>query len=220
MPTNKIVLEKTRAFVEEKLKGEGSGHDWWHIIRVVNNAKAIAQQEGGDAFVIELAALLHDIADWKFHDGDSTVGPRVTREWLQKLKVESVVIERVAYIVEHISFKGGKNPHRMQTLEGKIVQDADRLDAIGAIGVARAFAFGGAAGREIYNPSVPPKQYDSFESFKNAVTTNHTVNHFYEKLLLLKDKMNTATGRQKAQERHAFMEKYLQQFYAEWEGKL
>ena len=219
MANSKKVLEKTEAFAREKLAGDGSGHDWWHVVRVVNNAKAIAQKEGGDLFVVELGALLHDIADWKFHDGDTTVGPKVTREWLASLDVDSAIIEQVAYIVAHISFRGGTNKHIMKTLEGKIVQDADRLDAVGAIGIARAFAFGGAANREMYNPEVSPKDYNSFASFRNAITDNTTINHFYEKLLLLKDKMNTKTGKELATERHEFMEQYLERFYAEWEGK-
>ncbi len=213
-----IVLEKTRAFVRVKMEGEGSGHDWWHIVRVVKNAKAIAAKEGGDLLVIELAALLHDIADWKFNNGDSTIGAKVSREHLSKLKVPADVTQQVADIVEHISYKGGTNPYIMKSLEGKIVQDADRLDALGAIGIGRAFAFGGAAGREMYNPEVSPQEYSSFESFKGSITANHTINHFYEKLLLLKDKMNTKTAKKMAQNRHKFMEQYLEQFYAEWDG--
>ncbi len=219
MATNRSVLDKTQDFVKEKLEGEGSGHDWWHIVRVVNNAKAIAKKEGGDLFVIELAALLHDIADWKFNNGDSSIGAEVTREWLSKFKVEHSKVEEVAYIVEFISFKGGTNVHAMRTLEGKVVQDADRLDAIGAIGIARAFAFGGSAGRSMYNPEISPMEYKSFESFHSSITDNTTINHFYEKLLLLKERMNTKTGKKMAENRHEFMENYLEQFYTEWEGK-
>lgn len=219
MKDHKAVLDKTRAFAQRKLLGEGSGHDWWHVVRVTNTALAIAKKEGGDRFVVELGALLHDIADWKFHDGDITVGPRMTREWLESLGVADEVIGQVVYIVEHVSFRGGTNKHRMQSLEGKIVQDADRLDAMGAIGIARVFAFGGAARREIYNPEVAPKSYDSFETFRSSIKDNTSINHFYEKLLLLKDRVNTKTGKALAKERHDFMEQYLKQFYAEWEGK-
>lgn len=219
MVSSKKVLEETREYVRAKMEGEGSGHDWWHIVRVVENAKTIAAKEGGDLFIVELAALLHDIADWKFNSGDSTVGARVSREWLSKLSVDEEIIEQVAYIVEHISFKGGTNKHKMKTLEGKIVQDADRLDALGAIGIARVFAFGGAHGRQIYVPGMKPRQYDSVEAVQKALHDNHGINHFYEKLLQLKDKMNTKTGKQMAENRHKFMENYLEQFYAEWEGK-
>lgn len=219
MVTNDLILDKTRKFVRQKMEGEGTGHDWWHIVRVVNNALSIAKKEGGDLVVIELAALFHDIADWKFNDGDTAIGAKMAREWLHEAGADNTVIEQVAYIVEHISFKGGTNIHAMKTLEGKIVQDADRLDAIGAIGIARTFAFGGARGQSIYDPDVKPKEYDSFKSFKKALNDNHTINHFYEKLLLLKDKTNTRTGQQLAKQRHEFMEKYLQQFYAEWEGE-
>jgi uncharacterized protein len=220
MAKNDLILDKTRKFVREQMEGEGTGHDWWHIVRVVNSALHIAEKEGGDLLVIELAALLHDIADWKFNDGDTTVGARVAREWLQKVGARDAVIEEVAYIVEHVSFKGGTNMHVMKTTEGKIVQDADRLDAMGAIGISRAFAFGGAFGRTLYNPDVKPNEYDSFKTFKNTASDNHTINHFYEKLLLLKDRMNTKTGRQLAKQRHEFMENYLKQFYAEWEGSI
>lgn len=213
------VLQKTQEFVKGKLAGEGSGHDWWHVVRVVNNAKAIAKVEHGDLFIIELGALLHDIADWKFHDGDTTVGPKIAREWLSDLEVDKAVIEKVVEIVEHISYRGGTNRHVMQTLEGKIVQDADRLDALGAIGIARTFAFGGYAGREFYNPDKAPRDYKDFKDFQSSIKENTTINHFYEKLLLVKDKMNTKTGRAMAEHRHEFMEHFLEEFYAEWDGK-
>lgn len=218
MTTSKDVLDKTQQFVKQRMEGEGSGHDWWHIVRVVNTAKTIAVKEGGDLFVIELAALLHDIADWKFHGGDTTVGSQVTREWLLTLDTSNNVIDQVAYIVKYISFKGGSNTHKMKTIEGKVVQDADRLDALGAIGIARAFAYGGAAGREMYSPSITPRRGQAIEHFKQT-TGNHTINHFYEKLLLLKDRMNTKTAKEMAGTRHDYMQKYLDEFYAEWEGK-
>jgi uncharacterized protein len=218
MVNHKQVVDRTRSFVKSKLEGEGSGHDWWHVVRVVENAKTIAAQEGGDLFVIELAALLHDIADWKFHDGDSTIGAKISQEWLLDLEVSKDIAEHAAYIVEHISFKGGTNRHIMRTLEGKIVQDADRLDALGAIGIARAFAYGGSVGRLLYDPGSQPTMLTSFDSYKK-VQNGTTINHFYEKLLLLKDRMNTKTGKAMALNRHKFMEKYLEQFYAEWSGE-
>jgi uncharacterized protein len=213
------IIDQTEQYVRQKMEGEGTGHDWWHVSRVRIVALNIAEKEGGDRFIIELAALLHDIADWKFHDGDSTIGPKQARSWLQQLDVTPEIVDQVAYIVEHISFKGGTNQHKMTTLEGKIVQDADRLDAMGAIGIARTFAFGGAAGRPLYDPDIPKIDYESFESFKDQLQHNHTINHFYEKLLLLKDKMNTKTAKTMAQQRHEFMEAWLEQFYAEWKGE-
>lgn len=201
------------------MEGDTTGHDWWHVVRVVNNAKTIATKEGGDPFIIELTALLHDIADWKFHDGNSASGAKISRDWLETLKVDAGVVEQVAYIVEHISFKGGTNTHVMQTLDGQIVQDADRLDALGAVGIARAFATGAVLGNAIYDPEVAPKNYKSPEEFKKELKNNHTINHFYEKLLLIKDKMNTQTGKNLAAHRHKFMERYLQEFYKEWGGK-
>lgn len=195
---------------------EGTGHDWFHIQRVVREAKLIARKEGGDLFVIELAALLHDIGDWKFHEGDSKVGSRKAQEWLGKMKVDKQIIEDVCFIVEHISYKGGTNKVRMKSLEGKIVQDADRLDALGAIGIARIFAFGGMKGREIYNPKVKPFKHKTFGNFKKRMSSNTSLNHFYEKVLLLKNKMNTKTGKRTAQQRHDFVKAYLKQFLKEW----
>ncbi len=215
--TNKII-EKTAEFVESKLKGEGSGHDWWHIYRVWKMAQYIGQKEKADRLVVELGALLHDIADWKFTGGDFKIGPKISREWLEKLKVDSKVIDRVCHIIEHISFKGAGEKNKIKSLEGKVVQDADRLDAIGAIGIARAFAFGGSKGNEIYNPNIKHKFHTSFKTYKN--TNNTAINHFYEKLLLLKDRMNTKTGKKLAKTRHKFMEEYLKEFYKEWEGNL
>ena len=166
--------------------------------------------------IVELAALLHDIADWKAHSGDSTAGPRAAEEWLHSLAVDREVIERVCHIIANISFKGAAVEQLPLTLEGQVVQDADRLDAMGAIGIARAFAYGGAKGRAIYDPEVRPIEHSTPEAYLKGGTS---VNHFYEKLLLLKDRMNTATGRAMAQNRHQFMEEYLQQFFAEWEGR-
>jgi uncharacterized protein len=218
--SNTAIVQKTADFIEQKFAAEGSGHDWWHMYRVWQLAKTIAEQEkGADMFVVELGALLHDIADWKFHDGDPEAGPKAATAWLTEQKVSSEVIDQVVYIVRHISFKGGTNKHAMQTLEGKIVQDADRLDAIGAIGIARTFTFGGSHGRVMYDPNSAPQTFNSFEEFKASIKKGTTVNHFYEKLLLLKDGMHTTTAKKIAQSRHEYMEKFLDEFFAEWEGK-
>ncbi len=207
--------------MKKKLGSDNSGHhDWWHELRVLRLARHIAaKEEGADMLVVELGALLHDIADWKFVDGDLTAGPKATREWLASQNASEDLIEKVTYIVENISFRGGTNKHVMQTLEGKIVQDADRLDALGAIGVVRTFSFGGSRNRPIYDPDNKPQTYMSFDSYRKTIDQNTTINHFYEKLLLLKDKMNTKTGRQIAEHRHKYMEDFLEEFYAEWDGQ-
>ncbi|HEY4651507.1 MAG TPA: HD domain-containing protein [Pontibacter sp.] len=217
MQTQQQIIDKTAAHVQHLLSGEGSGHDWWHIQRVWNNARMIAAGEQADDFIVELAALLHDIGDHKFHGGDETVGPRMAADWLQQLQVTDDIIQQVCTIISELSFKGAGTSSAMSSLEGQIVQDADRLDAIGAIGIARTFAYGGYKNREIYNPTIAPVLHDSFEAYKN--NTAPTINHFYEKLLLLKERMHTRTARTIARERHRFMEAYLEQFYAEWEGK-
>lgn len=211
------ILENTRAHVKSILEGEGSGHDWWHIVRVVNNALALAKEEGADLFVVEMAALLHDIGDHKLHGGDTTVGPKMTRAWLEQCEVEGHLVDQVVEIVQEISFKGAKVSTPMSSLAGKVVQDADRLDAIGAIGIARTFAYGGNKNRLMYDPNVPAVMHEDFETYKSS--TAPTINHFYEKLLLLKDRMNTAAGRKWAEQRHEYMEHFLEQFYAEWNGE-
>ncbi|MBI4147847.1 HD domain-containing protein [Candidatus Woesearchaeota archaeon] len=211
------IVQKTKEFVRQKLEGEGSGHDWWHIVRVYNNAVRIAREEQVDLFVVQLGALLHDIADWKFHGGDDSVGPRIAQEWLKSQGVDDQVSKDVCHIVQHISFKGAGVQNTITSREGLVVQDADRLDALGAIGVARCFAYGGSKNRAMHDPECSPTMHQSFEDYKKSVGTS--VNHFYEKLLLLKDRMNTATGKKLAQERHTFMEQYLSQFYREWEGE-
>ena len=216
MLTQQEIIDKTAAHVQFLLSGEGSGHDWWHILRVRNNAKTIAASENADLFIVELAALLHDIGDHKFHNGDETVGPRMAAEWLRNLQVQDEVINHITSIINELSYKGAGTTSEMQTIEGRIVQDADRLDAIGAIGIARTFAYGGHKNREMYNPTIPPEMHDTFEAYKNS--TAPTINHFYEKLLLLKDRMHTQTAKQMAQQRHAYMEAYLEQFFAEWNG--
>lgn len=210
-------LRRTAEHVQSLLSGEGTGHDWWHVHRVWQNAKHIGAQEGADMFIVELAALLHDIADWKFHNGDETAGPREARAWLEKIDVDGGVIDHVCEIIKDLSFKGSGVKTTMRTKEGMVVQDADRLDALGAIGIARAFAYGGHKKREIYNPEISPVLHQSFEEYKTTVGT--TINHFHEKLLLLRGLMNTNTARRIAEERHRFMEEYLQRFLQEWDGR-
>lgn len=214
MENSNIILE-TEKYIRSILEGEGSGHDWWHIHRVRNNALNIAQAYQVDGFIVEMAALLHDIADHKLHGGDEEIGPRMAGEWLDKNEVKESAKKHILLIMQEVSFSKGKVP---STLEGRVVQDADRLDAIGAIGIARTFAFGGFKKREIYNPEIPPVKYASLEDYKK--NTNPTLNHFYEKLLLLKDMMNTEEARKIAEQRHEFMQVYLEQFYAEWAGEL
>jgi uncharacterized protein len=215
--TNQQIINVTAAHIREKFLGEGSGHDWWHIYRVWQTALHIAGVEDADLYIVQLGALLHDIADWKFHDGDDRIGSTQARAWLTAQGADNATIDHVVGIVDHISFKGAGVATPMPTLEGQIVQDADRLDAIGAIGIARAFAYGGAKSRVMHDPDTAPVQHESFAAYKTAHGT--TINHFYEKLLLLKDRMNTAEGRRMAEARHAFMEGFLNQFHAEWEGE-
>lgn len=212
-----IIIQKTAEHVKEKFEGEGSGHDWWHIYRVWKCAKEIAKGEKANLFIVELGALLHDIADHKFHGGDEEIGPKKAREWMEQLEIEEEHILHVCQIVKDISFKGAKVSTPMQSLEGEIVQDADRLDAIGAIGIGRAFAFGGSRNREMYNPAHKPTMHSSFEDYKKD--NGATLNHFYEKLFLLKDRMNTETAKKMAERRHHFMEEFVERFLSEWEGK-
>ncbi len=213
---NRQVIDSTALLVRKILAGAEAGHDWWHINRVWNNAKLIAGHEDVDLFVVELAALLHDIADAKFHGGDEEVGPRVAGDFLTSVKVDPAVIEHVQNIIRYMSFKASFGNVAFHSKELAVVQDADRLDAIGAIGIARAFSYGGYKNREMYNPEIAPNLNMSKDDYKNSAAP--TINHFYEKLLLLKDKMNTQTGKAIAQQRHQFMEQYLEQFYAEWNG--
>ena len=211
------IIQKTADHVRGLLSGEGSGHDWFHIERVRNTALRIAREEGADLFIVELAALLHDVADWKFAGGDHDAGPRAARDWLESLSVPPRVIDPVTGIIKDLSFKGAGVETSMKTIEGQCVQDADRLDAIGAIGIARAFAYGGHKGRPLYDPAVPPQPHASFEAYKK--NTGPTLNHFYEKLLLLQDRMTTATGRRLATHRHAYLETFLAEFLSEWSGQ-
>jgi len=212
------VIEKTVDFVKDVLSDAEGGHDWWHIYRVWKLSTHIAQTEDVDTFVVELGALLHDIADSKFHDGDEEIGPRKAREFLSSLGVAEEVIIHVENIIANISFKGGKHIQEFKSPELDVVQDADRLDALGAIGVARAFNYGGYKGREIYNPEIKPNLHMTKEEYKKSNAP--TLNHFYEKLLLLKDRMNTQTGKSMAEQRHKFMERFLDEFYKEWNGEL
>jgi uncharacterized protein len=209
------LIKNTEKHIKEILSKDASGHDWWHIFRVRNMALLIQKTEGGDKKIIELAALLHDIADWKFHDGDENIGPDKATSFLKQEECDKQIIASVVEIIKEISFKGAKVCTPMSSLEGQIVQDADRLDAIGAIGIARTFAFGGNKGREMYNPNIKAEMHDSFAAYKK--NNGPTINHFYEKLLLLKDRINTPTGRKIAEKRHQYMEDYLQEFYSEWE---
>ncbi len=211
------LLDNTILFVKQKLENAEAGHDWFHIERVYKNAVLIAEEENCDLMIVKLGALLHDIADSKFNDGDETVGPKVAREFLEFQKASEEVIQHVINIIENISFKGGNFEKKFTSKELEIVQDADRLDALGAIGIARTFHYGGFKNRQLYNPNIAPLTNMSKEEYKNSNAP--TLNHFYEKLLLLKDKMNTETGRRIAFERHKFMELFLSQFYAEWEGE-
>lgn len=210
------VIERAAAHVRAVMSGESSGHDWWHIERVWRLARRIGEAEGAELPIVELAALLHDLGDHKFHGGDLTAAPRIASEWLRSEGADAGLIARVAVIIGTLSFKGAGVPTPMHTLEGQVVQDADRLDAIGAVGIARAFAYGGWKGQEMHDPAFQPAQHDSFDAYQRVKTT--TINHFYEKLLLLKDRMNTPTARRIAEARHAYMQEFLRQFLTEWEG--
>ncbi len=212
------ILEQTISFVKETLKDAEGGHDWFHIERVYNNAKLIAKDETVDVFIVSLGALLHDIADSKFYNGDETVGPRVARAFLEKQEVPQEVMLHIENIINHISYKSSLSGEQtFSSHELDVIQDADRLDAIGAIGIARCFNYGGFKNRALYDPNIAPNLNMSKEAYKSSSAP--TINHFYEKLLLLKDKMNTKTGKRIAQERHLYMERFLAQFYKEWNGE-
>jgi uncharacterized protein len=210
-------IAQTIVFVKDTLQNAEAGHDWFHIERVLKNAQSINAKEKGDSLTVVLAALLHDIADSKFHDGDEELGPKKASEFLRKIGIETNKIEHVQQIIRNLSFKASFGQVTFQSKELDVVQDADRLDAIGAIGIARAFTYGGYKNRVLYDPSIVPNLNMTKDEYKN--TTAPTINHFYEKLLLLKDLMKTETGKQMAEQRHQFMVDYLEQFYAEWEGK-
>ena len=210
------IVDATIIYVKQQLEGAEAGHDWFHIERVYRNALHIADQENCNREVVQLAALLHDIADSKFHSGDESIGPKTARTFLESQHADEATIDHVVKIIENISFKGGKTERTFSSLELDIVQDADRLDAIGAIGIARTFNYGGFKNRPMYDPAIAPNMHMTKEEYK--ASNAPTINHFYEKLLLLKERMNTSTGKKLAEERHRFMEVFLAQFYAEWEG--
>ena len=216
MNTAKLIHD-TILFVKQTLADAEGGHDWFHIERVYKNALLIASSESCDTLVVQLGALLHDIADSKFHNGDETIGPKTARKFLEEHQVSEETISHVVQIIANISFKGGKTKRSFSSIELDIVQDADRLDAIGAIGIARAFNYGGFKNRALYHPEIAPNLQMTKEEYKNSQAP--TINHFYEKLLLLADKMNTKTGAALAAKRHKYMENFLSQFYAEWEGE-
>ncbi|WP_455538550.1 HD domain-containing protein [Terrisporobacter sp.] len=204
-----IIINETKIFVKNKLLSEGTGHDWYHIKRVYNLSTYLCEKENGDEFIIKMVALLHDIDDWKFSNNHNT-----TEDFLKSINVDKESMSKIMKIIKTMSFKGGVQDSTQDSIEGKIVQDADRLDALGAIGIARAFAYGGSKNRVIYDPHIKPMKFKSLEDVKNA--NNHTINHFYEKLLKLKDLMNTNTAKHIAEERHRFMELFLNEFYYEW----
>lgn len=214
----KEIISSTLKHVKELMTGESSGHDWWHVYRVWKMSIEIAGHEkGADMFIVQLAALLHDIADWKFNEGDDKAGGAVARGWLAKVGADEKTICKVSYIVDNVSFKGAGTKVKIRGIEGKVVQDADRLDALGAIGIARAFAYGGNKNRIMYDPKIKPEYHKDFAAYKASRST--TVNHFYEKLFLLKDKMNTKTGKRIAAKRDRLMRDYVEGFLDEWDGR-
>jgi len=220
MTSSELLINNTLQFVKITLADAEGGHDWFHIERVWNNSKLIAASENVNLLVVELGALLHDIADAKFNDGDEHIGPKKARIFLESQQVDDSMITHIENIIKYISFKSGLEVGgvKFTSKELEVVQDADRLDAIGAIGIARAFNYGGFKNRTLYNPNIAPQLNIDKETYKNSQAP--TINHFYEKLLLLKDKMNTETGKKLAQKRHEFMVRYLDQFFEEWNGKL
>lgn len=215
------IIQKTANYVKETLQNDASGHDWWHIYRVWKTAQTIAKHyPNADHLVIELTALLHDIADWKNHDGDFDIGPKTAEIWLSQFNsITTAQIKDIKHNIKNISFKGANAEIITLSLEGQIVQDADRLDAIGAIGIARTFAFGGNRGHLLHDPNVKPIENESETSYVKGNKVHTTINHFYEKLLLLKERFNTKKGKELALERHNFMKSFLNQFYNEWDGK-
>lgn len=212
-----LIKEKTISFVKDTLQGAEAGHDWFHIERVYKTALSINTKEGGDLLLVTLAALLHDIADSKFNNGDEEIGPQLAGNFLRTLGLTEAVILEVQQIIRNLSYKASLGKIEFSSRELDIVQDADRLDAIGAIGIARAFTYGGYKNRALYDPEIKPDLNMSKEAYKNSEAP--TINHFYEKLLRLKDLMKTRTGKELAEQRHRFMQLYLNQFYSEWEGE-
>ena len=215
---DKEIIEKTLKFVKEELKNAEGGHDWWHIYRVWKLALRIGEEENADLFTVQLGALLHDIADSKFNDGDEEIGPQLARTFLLEMNVGSNTIDHVDSIIRNISFHKTFEEKKFNSIELQVIQDADRLDAIGAIGIARAFNYGGHKNFAIHVPGIEPKLNMTKEEYKKSNAP--TINHFYEKLFLLKNMMNTNTGKLLAEKRHKFMETYIAQFMKEWEGEL
>jgi len=213
--TQNDIIQKTSEYIKQEFGDDSSGHDWWHIYRVWKNAITICRHEKADEFIVELAALLHDLDDWKFNESEDET-PHRAKAWMEACGIDSQVIEKVCEIIMHVSYKGAHVENKMKSLEGFIVQDADRLDAIGAIGIGRAFAYGGYKNRPMYDPEASNQMHASFEEYKNSKSA--TINHFYEKLLLLKDMMNTSTAKRIAEQRHEVMLRFLDQFMSEWEG--
>ena len=213
-----LIIADTITFVKKELENAEGGHDWFHIERVYKNAVLISKTEKVDSFIVSLGALLHDIADSKFYNGDEAIGPKKASDFLNYKKVPEDVIAHVMKIIENISFKGGNKKQKFFSNELAVVQDADRLDALGAIGIARCFNYGGYKNRKLYDPEIKPNLNMSPEVYK--ASDSPTINHFYETLLLLKDKMNTKTGKKIAQKRHKYLKGFLEQFYREWEGEL
>lgn len=209
------IIDATAAYVQEQFQDETSGHDWWHIYRVWNLALVLAKAEGADQFTVQLAALLHDLDDWKLQKAGHGVQTSKAQYWLAQLDVSETTRSAVIEVIDQVSFKGAGVATVPESLEAAVVQDADRLDAIGAIGVARAFTYGGHKGQLIYDPLLPVTLHASFEAYRTSQTT--TINHFYEKLLLLKDRINTPTGKEMAERRHRFLEMFLEEFFHEWE---
>ena len=216
MNYEKQIIEEVKVEIKKQFEGEGTGHDWWHMVRVVNNALTIGRKENANLFLVELAAWLHDIGDHKFHK-ETDAQERLITQILDDVGLKKEIQKEILAIVASVSYKGAKVETLPSTLEGQVVQDADRLDAIGAIGIARAFAYGGNKERLLYHPEQPPVMHNDFEAYKND--KGHTINHFYEKLLLLKKRMQTSTGKKMAEDRHVYIESFLSQFYSEWEGK-
>jgi uncharacterized protein len=215
MTQQQSILQKTADYVKKEFSDDSSGHDWWHIYRVWKNAIAISKHEKTDEYIVELAALLHDLDDWKFNQAEDET-PIRARAWMESLGVDAPVIEQVCEIIMHVSYKGAGVENKMRSLEGFIVQDADRLDAIGAVGIGRAFAYGGYKGRPLYDPDSPPQLHATFEEYKNSKSA--TINHFHEKLFLLKDMLNTSTAKRIAEGRHQVMLEFVERFMQEWEG--
>lgn len=210
------IIQKTADFIASEFASDGSGHDWFHIDRVRKMALRIGRAEESELFITEMAALLHDLDDWKIKENASHF-PEKAKKWLSDLDLEQDISSRILNVIEEVSYKGAGVETPVMSVEAAVVQDADRLDAIGAIGIARTFAYGGHKNRLIYDPAIAPEMHDDFQSYKNS--TAPTINHFFEKLLLLKDRMNTSSAKSIADQRHRFMENFLEQFFDEWEVK-